>query len=50
MLNFGLGALSCDYAVEVRWPDGKKEAYTRAQVPQNTVTRIKYGVGVVEGK
>ena len=50
VLHFGLGALSCDYAVEVRWPDGKKETFTRAQVPQKTVTRIKYGVGVVKGK
>jgi enediyne biosynthesis protein E4 len=50
VLHFGLGARACDYTAEVRWTDGKKESFTRAQLPPNTYATIVYGKGVVTCK
>ncbi len=46
-LHFGLGDRGCGYTVEVRWPDGKVETFSSAQVPVDAYTTIRYGVGVV---
>lgn len=46
-LHFGLGDRGCGYSVEVRWPDGKTEQFTAAQVPVRRYTKLRYGEGVV---
>ena len=42
VLHFGLGERSCDYTVEVRWPDGTTTQLTSEDVPPGTFTRIRY--------
>jgi hypothetical protein len=39
---FGLGQISCDYTVDVRWPDGTKQHFTAAQIPLNHYLTIAY--------
>jgi enediyne biosynthesis protein E4 len=47
VLHFGLGTLGgCDYTAELRWPDGKKETFTRTQLPPGKYATIVYGQGV----
>jgi hypothetical protein len=42
VLHFGLGDRSCDYTVEVRWPDGSTRSLSSEEVPPGTFTRITY--------
>ena len=46
-LYFGMGELGCDYAVKVRWPDGKEVAFTAAQLAPGKGRVVRYP-GVVE--
>jgi enediyne biosynthesis protein E4 len=46
VLHFGLGERACDYTAEVRWPDGTKETFTRAQLPPGKRAKIVYGRGI----
>jgi len=42
VLHFGLGDRSCDYTVEVRWPDGSTTELSAEDVPPGAFTRIRY--------
>jgi enediyne biosynthesis protein E4 len=41
-LYFGLGDLGCDVTAEVRWPDGRVDHLTAAQVPADKLTTLTY--------
>jgi hypothetical protein len=45
-LHFGLGALGCEYTLEVRWPDGTKTTLDGKTLPSNTFLTIDYTTGL----
>jgi enediyne biosynthesis protein E4 len=42
VLHFGLGALTCDYRMTIRWPDGKTQVLRGADVGRNTYVTFTY--------
>lgn len=41
-LHFGLGDLGCDYTLELRWPDGKTQSFTPAEIGVNRYLTLEY--------
>ncbi len=46
VLMFGLGAIPCDYGVQIRWPNGKIQSFTPSDIPLNRYVTIDYVNGV----
>jgi enediyne biosynthesis protein E4 len=45
-LHFGLGALGCDFTLEVRWPDGTRVTFDGRSLPSNRFLAIDYTKGL----
>lgn len=45
-LYFGFGDLGCDFAVEVRWPDGTTQAFGATDTQIDRIAKITYGAGI----
>jgi hypothetical protein len=43
---FGLGALGCNFALEVRWPDGSVEMFDATDTMVKHVVTVTYGQGL----
>lgn len=41
-LNFGLGAMPCQYTLWVRWPDGKTAEFPSQTFPESRYLRLEY--------
>lgn len=41
-LHFGLGDLSCDYELVVRWPDGHEARFSGAEVGEDRFVEVRY--------
>jgi enediyne biosynthesis protein E4 len=42
VLHFGLGDFPCDYALDVRWPDGATASFPAEQLGENRYVEIRY--------
>jgi len=42
VVHLGLGAMGCDYSVEIRWADGTIVRFPGGTLPEGTYTTITY--------